>query len=72
MTKKKKLAELPVTDLLPGARVVWEGTTHTVRKVESIIDPRGGVYLDSPTNEVVLIFDDGLQVLTSGSIEIAA
>ena len=68
----KKTQPSPVSSLLvPGARVLHEGRSLTVSVAEPVVDPRGGVYLDSPTREWYVGFTDGSRTLVTGSLEAA-
>ena len=59
MTKKKKTEPI-LSDLRKGDKVLCtDGVTRTVSKVEPVIDPRGGIYLDSVVQELYIECSDG-------------
>lgn len=71
MAKKKK--EIEAGDLVIGSLVLCEdGQRREVEKLEAVLDPRGGVYLDSVTREWLVRYTDGHKELLSGSVQIAA
>ena len=69
MAKKIKL--IPLENLRPGNDIMIDGVVRTPVLVDPVIDPRGGILLDTPKLQWYVRFADGEVLLMSGSAEAA-
>ena len=74
MTKREKktttTTSIPARDLRPG-HVIPANDGGTVKTVDLVLDPRGGIY-EPDTTEVLVTLSNGDRLLLSGTVEIAA
>ena len=60
----------PWSTLDRGDTVVYGGVSRTLKDaVDPVLDPRGGVNLDTLPREWYVTFTDGTSALVSGSVE---
>lgn len=63
--------EKNVRDLIPGDVIVLGGVERTVKVLDPVLDPRGGVCNDNAVTQWYTVFSDGHAALLSGTLEAA-